>query len=133
MLVRLAFPRRLLLRAPTTWVLGQALLASPRKKRPLATPWSHLLWVPLQRTWSPVVRIQSPNLQSWLVVLLGCIPLWVPRRSPIFQFMATWVLGQALLASPRKKRPLATPWSHLLRTALRPHSLLLGTVRMPRS
>ena len=82
--VRLAFPRRLLLRAPTTWVLGQALLASRRKKRPLATPWSHLLWVPLQRqvprlllmrTWSPVVRAQSPNLQCWLVALLGGIPL----------------------------------------------------------
>ena len=67
--VRLAFLRRLLLRAPTTWVLGQALLASPRKKKLLATPWSHLLWVPLQRLHLlalPRLRLALPALPPLL-------------------------------------------------------------------
>ena len=144
-----ASARGLPLRAPTqlqvlrllaTRVLGQALLASPRKRRPpaqtlslhleswpLASPRGPPLRAPTRpqvlrllatrvlsqallasaRKQRPPARALSLHLQSWPLAPPRGFPLRAPTRPQLLPLLATRMLGQALLASPRKRRPPA--------------------------
>ena len=148
-----ASPRGLPLRAPTlphvlrllaTRMLGQALLASPRKQRPPTRAlWLHLQTWPLAsarglplraptqpqvlrllatrvlsqallasaRKQRPPARALSLHLQSWPLAPPRGVPLRAPMRPQVLRLLATRVLGQALLANPRKRRPPARAFS----------------------